>query len=271
MFLTYATFGLLTWLSVTGLLFLLQDHLLFYPRSLNETQAHFIAQAYPEAKELTLRSDDGLLLHGWFLKTEGEKRAPTLIYFGGNAEEVSWMLGEAWRFPGWSLVLINYRGYGLSQGRPSEKALLADGLLIYDTIARRPEVDPHRIAIFGRSLGSGVAVYLARHRPVAGVVLVSPFDSVTRLARRSLPFVPVGSLLRHPFDSLSLAPSIKAPMVTIVGGADRIIPWEHSRRLFEAWAGPKHYRVVEGADHNDLQAWEDYWQGIAEFLLPLGR
>jgi pimeloyl-ACP methyl ester carboxylesterase len=142
---------------------------------------------------------------------------------------------------------------------------------IYDTIARRPEVDPNRIALFGRSLGSGVAVYLAKHRKVAGVVLVSPFDSVTRLARRNLPFVPVDSLLKHPFDSLSLAPSIEVPMVMIVGGADRVIPWEHSHRLFEAWAGPKRFRVVEGAGHNDIQAWEDYWQGIADFLLPLGR
>ncbi|MGH8627417.1 MAG: alpha/beta hydrolase [Gammaproteobacteria bacterium] len=271
MFLTYSTFGFLAWLSVTGLLYFLQDYLLFYPQPLRESEARFITQGYPSAEELTLWTEDGFLLHGWFLKTEGEGRAPALIYFGGNAEEVSWMLSEARRFPGWSLVLVNYRGYGLSQGKPSERALLSDGLLIYDSIAKSPEVDPNRIVVFGRSLGSGLAVYLAKQRKVTAVALVSPFDSVTSLARRSLPFVPVGLLLKHPFDSLSLAPSIETPMLTVVAGADTIIPPKHSRRLFEAWAGPKTFRVVEGADHNDIQAWEDYWQGIARFLLETVR
>jgi len=111
----------------------------------------------------------------------------------------------------WSLALVNYRGYGASEGSPSERALFADALLVLDALRERPDVDPARVALVGRSLGSGVATYVAANRPVAGVALVSPYDSVTALARRQFPWLPIELLLRHPFDSRSRGKGMPKP------------------------------------------------------------
>jgi dienelactone hydrolase len=258
--------GLVAWLGLSGLLYVIQDRLLFYPQPLNESRASQISKAFPLAEVILIRTQDQVTLHGWFLKAAGRVRAPVLFYFGGNAEEVSGMLGEAQRFPGWSLVLVNYRGYGLSEGKPSEQALLSDALLIYDTVAQRPDVDPGRVGVLGRSLGSGVAVHLAAHRTLVLAVLVSPFDSAASLARRSFALLPVSLLLKHRFDSLALAPSIKTPLLVIVAEADSIIPPVHARRLLEAWGGPKTWQSIGGVDHNGIDAREEYWQGIARIL-----
>ena len=119
---------------------------------------------------------------------------------------------------------------------------------------------------FGRSLGSGVAVRLAAHRPVRAVVLVSPFDSLRSIARKQYPFVPVSLLLKHPFDSLAHAPEIAAPLLVVAGDHDRLIPAKYSRRLHDAWGGPKRWRLLEQADHNDIHARSGYWPEIRDFL-----
>ncbi|MGD9952514.1 MAG: alpha/beta hydrolase, partial [Burkholderiales bacterium] len=124
---------------------------------------------HPQVESVTLTAADGTRVHAWYRKS-----GPALVlYFGGNAEEVSWMLdvvrAEA---PEVSWMLLDYRGYGLSGGSPSEAALVADALMLYDHAAKLPGVNAKRIHAFGRSLGSGVAVALAAERPLAGVVLV---------------------------------------------------------------------------------------------------
>ena len=151
-------------------------------------------------------------------------------------------------------------------GKPSEAALFGDALAVFDALARRPDVDASRIVLVGRSLGSGVAAYVAAERPVAAVVLISPYDSMTAIARRHYPWLPVGLLLKHPFDSASRAPQIRAPLLAIAGDADRIIPPSHSRRLVEAWAGPKRFVELRDADHNDLSGAPQFWPSIDAFL-----
>src|SRR5690606_12067614 len=118
---------------------------------------------------------------------------PLVIYFGGNAEEVSWMLEEApRRAPGVGWLLVDYRGYGSSGGSPSEKALVEDAFRWYDRFAAG-----RKAYVFGRSLGSGVAVQLAARRPVAGVILIAPFDSLVEMGRHYYPVLPVDLLLKH--------------------------------------------------------------------------
>ena len=121
----------------------------------------------------------------------------------------------------------------------------------------------------GRSLGSGVAVYLAAQRPVAGVILVSPYDSVESVARSVYPFLPIGLMLKHRFDSLSRVPGIKAPLLCLVASDDRVIPRPHSERLYAAWGGAKHWREFRRADHDSLSGEPDYWRAIAAFLAHL--
>ena len=192
--------------------------------------------------------------------------APTIIYFGGNAEEVSFTVADS-RWPHeWSIVALNYRGYGDSEGAPGERVLVADALSIYDAVATRDGIDRNRIVPFGRSLGTALAAHVAAERPVAGAVLVSPFDSLAAIGSHHYPWLPVSLLLRHRFDAHADAVRSHAPMLAVVAGADSIIPVERSRALYDAWAGPKSWQVVPRADHNTLGATADFWDGIARFL-----
>src|SRR5215471_9260085 len=215
-------------LGVPLLMWLFQERLIFFPRPLESRPA-------PRAnlEEVAITAADGSKLRGWLVKGAGAP-APLLIYFGGNAEEVSWLVEVAEKFAGWSLLLVNFRGYGESEGRPSESALFADALAIYDFAKNRPDVNPERIVAMGRSLGTGVAVHLAAERKLRGVILVSPYDSMVAVGSRHYPFLPVSLMLRHRFDSLSRAPRIDAPLLALVAGDDRIVPPQHSRALFEA-------------------------------------
>jgi fermentation-respiration switch protein FrsA (DUF1100 family) len=252
-------------------LYVMQDRMIFYPQPLAESKRALLHKARPHAEEMVLATADGHRLHGWFVRNSKDTTdAPALIYFGGNAEEVSAFPLDANELPGVSFALFNYRGYGKSDGDPSEQALFSDALAIYDAVAARPGVDRKRIAVMGRSLGSGVATYLASQRPVSAVVLVTPFDSVAAIARAQYPFVLVDLLLKHPFDSLGRAPAIEAPLLALIAGADSIIPPRHAERLVRAWRGPVTSVVFERADHNDISSDPRYWSTIRGFLKKMG-
>jgi pimeloyl-ACP methyl ester carboxylesterase len=242
-------------------LFLMQDRLIFSPQPLAEEARAAIVKRFTSIEDLFLNAADGTRLHAWHVKAPG--KAPLILYFGGNAEEVSWMVNEALeRTPGVSWLLVDYRGYGASEGAPSELALTSDALLWYDRLAPQSG----RVFVFGRSLGSGVAVRLAAERPVAGVVLVAPYDSLVEVAKRYYPYLPVSWMLRHRFDSASLAPRIGAPLLCLVATRDEVIPPEHAKRLFDAWAGPKRWVALQGASHNDTDTQQAYWESIKAFL-----
>ena len=121
---------------------------------------------------------------------------------------------------------LNYRGYGASEGKPGEPALTADALAIGDAVARREDIDPRRIVVFGRSLGNAIAAHLAAERPavIAGAVLVSPYDSMTAIGRTHYPWLPVSMLIRHVFDSGAHAPKLRMPTLILMGDADTLIP-----------------------------------------------
>jgi len=258
------TIVLLVALGLPLTLWVFQDKLIFMPQP--------APAAPPRADgvlitEVNIPVGDGLTLRGWLARPQGTVgRMPLAIYFGGNAEEASGMATLAGRFPGWALLVVNYRGYGGNAGAPSEKALVADALAIYDWAAKRDDINAARIALIGRSLGSGVAVQLAAKRDVRALVLLAPFDSLRAVAQHHYPFVPMGLLLRHPFDSLVLAPDIRAPLLVVAAERDSIIPPEHARRLFDAWRAPKAWLAIPGADHNDLDADPACWDTVAAFL-----
>jgi len=265
---------LLDWLKLAGcvalgfpvLIYFFQERLIFFAQPL--TQDPLKANPGAAIEEVNLLTSDQVRLHGWLVKAaRTQTPAPVLVYFGGNAEEVSWLASTAGQYAGWSLLTFNYRGYGRSEGKPGEAELFADALQIYDYAARRAQGG--RVAVMGRSLGSGVAVYLAAQRPVAGVILVSPYDSVESVAKGVYPFLPIGLMLKHRFDSLSRAPRVKAALLCLVAGRDRVIPRPHSERLYAAWGGTKQWREIGPADHDSLAGEPGYWQAIAAFLADL--
>ena len=258
----WVALGAVLVLGVPALMYLAQDSLLFLPQPLAGPPP--ASRPARPVEPLAFEREAGVQLRGWLVKAEAA-RAPLVIYYGGNAEELSWQAGEPWP-AGWSLALVNYRGYGESDGKPSEAALFGDALAVFDALIRRPDIDPARIVLAGRSLGSGVATYVASERPVAAVILVSPYDSMTEVARRHYPWLPVGLLLKHPFESAERAPRIRVPLLAIVGGRDAIIPPAHSQRLYEAWGGAKRWVDLPDSDHNDLSSAPRFWPAIDGFL-----
>jgi hypothetical protein len=168
------------------------------------------------------------------------------------------------RAPGVGWLLVDYRGYGASEGTPSESALTADGLQWHDYA--KEKLGSRDIVLFGRSLGSGVAVQIAAARAVAGVILVTPYDSLVEVARHHYPFLPVSWMLKHRFDSAQRAPGIAAPLLCLVAGDDEVIPIVRSKRLYDAWAGPKRWVALPGARHNSTDEAPAFWEAVRDFL-----
>ena len=249
--------------GVPAAAYLAQDRLLFLPH-LAAPPPRGMRPPRP-VEEVAFATPDGPRVRGWVAPARGGGPAPLIVYYGGNAEDVTGQAFEPWP-EDLALALVNYRGYGASEGRPSERVLCADAEMVLDALARRPDVDPARIVLAGGSLGTGVATHVAMRRPVQGVVLISPYDSMVALARHHYPFLPVRWLLRHPFDSITRAPGIRAPLLAIAGAHDAVIPLGHSRRLYDAWGGPKRWVVIPGVDHEDLGRQRAFWEPIRAFL-----
>jgi pimeloyl-ACP methyl ester carboxylesterase len=195
-----------------------------------------------------------------------EKPGPdALLYFGGNAEDVGASVARfAERLPHTSLYFVNYRGYGGSTGSPSERALVADAVAVYDRVHAR-----HRtISVLGRSLGSAVAVQLARRRDVRRLALVTPFDSLVRVAADHMPWMPVGLLLRDRYESAAGIDSISAESLVVVAASDEVIPRARTDALIAAFRSPPRVIVLAGATHNSVDLDPRYLDELAMFLVP---
>jgi pimeloyl-ACP methyl ester carboxylesterase len=239
------------------------EQLVYYPRPLTAAQAAAIGARHPQAETLEIRAADGVPLRGWLLPGTRPDR-PLALYFGGNAEEVSWLLDHADAFAGWDLALVNYRGYGQSGGTPRERDMLADAVTVYDHLVAPGT--PRRVALIGRSLGAAVATHVAAQRPATCVLLIAPFDSVSAVGRDALPLVPVSLIVGDVYEAARLAPRIMTPLRVIVASHDEIVARERSQRIFDAWGGDKEWVTIEGAGHNDIQAHRGYWSAIRAFL-----
>lgn len=200
----------------------------------------------------TLRRDGVELV----VSTHASTSPRAIVYFGGNAEDVSRALpGLREAFPGAAIYALHYRGYGGSGGRPSEAALVGDGtaLMAY-AAARHPE-----IVLVGRSLGSGVAVQVARRHAPVRLVLVTPFDDMGALAARHYPWLPVRLILRERYPSATHAPAIRVPTTLVVAARDAIVPPAHAQALRDAFpSGIARSVVLDGAGHNDIDAHPGY-------------
>lgn len=256
--------ALLAYLSAT------QESRIFFPRQLESGQADDILRQIPGARHVWLVAADGTQLHGWWRPaSQRGASGKVLLYFGGNAEDVYWRLGQGDTYPGWDLLLTDYRGYGRSQGYPGQAVLEADSLLWHDRLATGLDglAAPQAIAVMGTSLGSYYATYLAAQRKLAAVVLATPFDSVRDYVQSRLPLLPVRLILRHPMDSRSLASAVQAPSLFIAAADDTTIPPERARLLFESWAGqPRKWVLVPQSNHDTVSAEPLYREALRSFL-----
>lgn len=217
-------------------------------------------RSHPHARALWLDSE-GARIKIWTVSRPGPR---AMIYFGGNADDAAGHVDAFARaLPDHSLYLVNYRGYGGSTGRPSESALVADALAAYDHV-RQSHPD---VSVVGRSLGGGVAVQLAEARPLSGLVLVTPFDSLVDLARTYFGWLPVGLLLRDRYESARRAAAISAPVLVVIAGDDEIVPRARAVALASAFRpGQVQVVVVPGVGHNTLDLSPQYLGSVRSFL-----
>lgn len=203
-------------------------------------------------QRISLALPDGTRLVGWYLAPEGRDPGPGLLWFYGNGENIGaiWPVLRDFRPPEAALLVVDYPGYGASGGRTTESGLYQAADAAYAALAARPEVDPARIVVYGRSLGTAVASWLAAHRPVAGMVLESPFTNAREMSRQHYGLFP-RFVLRLALDNLANVARVQAPTLILHGTADLLVPFAMGQRVARSAAGPVEFVAIEGARHNE--------------------
>jgi hypothetical protein len=245
----------------------LEQRFVFFPSFSIDSTPDQVGLAY---EDVFFTTSDGLRLHGWYIPGTADI---TWLWFHGNGGNISHRVDEMAMFHyrlGVNLLIVDYRGYGRSEGRPSEQGTYRDARAALLYLQRRPDVLPERIVYYGRSLGSAVAVELAVAHPPLALVLVSPFASLSDMARLAFPRRPVGWLVRNRYNSLARVAELQRPLLILHGDQDETVPISQGEKLFRAANRPKRFQVLSGAGHNGpLGDGTDHWETLEEFLAGL--
>lgn len=246
----------------------IEKRFVFFPTSSVECTPAQLAIAYEDAFFAT---EDGLRLHGWYVAGTTDV---TCLWFHGNGGNVGHRVTELALLHhrlGTNLLIFDYRGYGRSEGIPSEQGTYRDARAALRYLRERSGVAGERIVYFGHSLGTAVAVELATANPPLGLILVSPFASVRDMARLAFPRLPGGWLVRNRYNSLARISNIGCPLLILHGDQDDTIPISQGRKLFDAAGPPKRFQSLPGTGHNDTfdSGGPAYWSTLEEFLSGL--
>jgi len=248
----------------------LERQLIYFPTRVREDAATPRLPGASVVEEVWLDAGDGVKVHGIYA---GRPDAlADLLFFHGNAGNLYDRLDNVALLveSGFNVLIMDYRGYGKSGGAPSERALYDDGMHAYRYLVDERGVDPSRLVLFGRSLGSTGAMELGSQVETGAVIAESAFTSAQDLARVHYGFLP-GMLLRsmtHEFDSIEKAAKLKAPVLYVHGNVDNIVPAVMGRRLYEASPEPKEWYEIEGAGHNDtlFVGGAEYFRRLVDFV-----
>lgn len=223
------------------------------------------------AEEVWFTAKDGTRLHGWYFANQ-QKPETTIIYFhgnGGNISNVGW-LGERLAKRGFSVLLFDYRGYGLSSGSTlDEEDLYLDGEAAWEFVVNEKKAAPETVVLYGQSLGAAIAADIASRRKAGALILESGFSSASSLAETALPWLPrfLHSLGRNRFESARKLGSVRIPVLVSHGDPDDVIPINEGRALFAAANEPKQLLIVPGAGHNVFgSAGTAYLDHVDEFI-----
>ena len=259
---------LVVYLCLVLALMLLEDKMIFFPVAYPEGDWNPAGLTFEDAH---FTADDGTKLHGWFVP-HASPRAVMLFSHGnaGNLSGRAEMLQVLHDRFGVAVMIYDYRGYGRSEGRPSEPGILQDARAARKWLAQRTGLAEADIVQLGRSLGSGVAVDLAVADGAAGLILEAPFTSMPDVAALHFPWLPVRRLMKVQLDSQAKIADYDGPVLIVHGTADEIIPYRLGRQLFDAAGEPKQFLSLEGMGHNDpFYASPAYGEGWDRFLNQL--
>ncbi len=232
------------------LLWGLQRRLIYQPSHAPVPRA---GDVLPGAREVALRTADGLELGAWLVPAAERDRGVAVLVASGNAGNRSLRAALAGSLArhGFAVLLFDYRGYGGNPGKPTEEGLALDVRAARRFLVERAGVPPERVIYYGESLGAAVVTELASEHPPGGLVLRSPFTDLASVGRVHYPFLPVGTLLRDRYRLAAHIANVKVPTTVVYGSRDSVVPPEQSRAVAEAAPGPVRVVEIEGADHND--------------------
>jgi fermentation-respiration switch protein FrsA (DUF1100 family) len=244
----------------------MQDRLIFYPNMPSRELTASPADIGLEYDSVFITTDDQLSLHGWFVPAiEGKG---VLLFFHGNAGNISHRLDSLRIFHGIGLstLIIDYRGYGKSEGKVSEQGTYFDAQAAWKYLTEKRGVSAEKIIVFGRSLGAAIAAYSSAENTPGGLILESAFTSVPDMAAKLYPIFPVRLLSRYDYNTRGYIGSIKCPVLIIHSPTDEIIPYENGRKLYDAASEPKSFLEIYGS-HNEgfLLSGKKYTKGLKEF------
>ena len=256
-----AVFVAVAYLAVVAAMFLLQRKLQYFPDTYRYA---------PEDVELSgveaieIGTQDGETLVGWY--SPPRDGAPVVLYFHGNAGSIAnrWPRMAVAQMSGYGMLLVSYRGYGGSTGKPTQDGLIRDARAALDALHERG-AKQEDIVYYGESLGTGVAVALAAERPPMALVLEAPFTSAADIAAEVYWWIPVKALMRDQFDSMSKIGALDVPLLVLHGDRDTVIPVRFGRRLYAAAPGPKEMIELPGSGHS-LSVDEALWARITGFV-----
>lgn len=267
------------YLVIAGLLWAFQERITF-PAPRASLPDPLETLGYGERIMLTMK--DGTRLAGWYLPpaptpdhtvTRLATPSPAVLWFYGNGETIGaiWPIIRDFRPPNAALLVVDYPGYGASGGRATEAGMYEAADLAYDAVMKRPEIDAKRIFVYGRSLGTAAATHVASSRPVAGLILESPFTSARDMASRHYRIFP-RFLVHLQLDNLARIQRVTSPILILHGASDMLVPIEMGRRLAATASGrglgPVEFVMIEGSGHNDTYdlGGTQYRQKLADFV-----
>ncbi len=251
------------YLSIMLVMFIFQKHLVFHPSKNIHSTPGDLGLTY---EDVEIETEDGVKLHGWFIPVDGEER--TIILFHGNAGNISnriYLLNSLQELKA-NILIIDYRGYGQSEGSPDEEGLYADGRAAWNYVTENRQVDSKKIILFGRSLGSAIAIKLATERTAGALILDAPFTSGANLGADIYPWLPVRMLMKYEFSNDERIRNLNIPVLIAHSRTDRVIPYSHGEKLFEMANEPKQFVELEGRHGAGFEGRGHYLESIQRFI-----
>jgi len=241
----------IAYVAMCFLLFIFQRQMIYFPTS--EVSVPGVSHTVLDTGEVRIKV--------WILNPGKEK---ALIYFGGNAENVAYNINNfSTLFANRTVYLVNYRGYGGSSGSPHEEGFYSDALFAYDHFLKQHTA----VSVMGRSIGAAVATYLTSKRDVDKLILVTPFDSAVNVGKKIYWFFPMGLILQERLDSAGRASKVTTDTLIIAAANDRIIPYENTRNLIQAFTKTRvEVATLDDTGHNTVHLHPDYKKIIAAFM-----
>jgi len=253
------------YIAFAGFLFIFQSHYVYFPERVLSAKPTSIGLNF---ESVSFETRDGIQLSGWFVPSDNARGVILFCY--GNAGNISHRLESIQIFHplGRSVFIFDYRGYGQSEGKPSESGTYKDAEAAWQYLVEERQVSRDRIIVFGRSLGGAVAAWLAHRHTPGALILESTFTSVPDIAAKLYPYLPVRLLSRFKYDTAEYLDGVDCPVLIVHSRDDEIMPFSHGQRLFEIAREPKRFLEISGS-HNEgfITSGKHYEEGLNAFIL----